>query len=72
MRFFMLGAAAIVFAFSFFGFFFSRFPRCSPLAMMQYSDMGSVGSAYHGIAVAVISATDPQSQESPVLKCCPA
>jgi hypothetical protein len=30
----MLGAAAIVLGFSFFGFFFSRLPRCSPLAMV--------------------------------------
>jgi hypothetical protein len=34
---FMLGAAAITFAFSFFGFLVSRFPRCSPLAMDQSS-----------------------------------
>src|SRR5687767_14730693 len=30
---FVEGAAAIVFCFSFFGFFASRLPRCSPLAM---------------------------------------
>jgi hypothetical protein len=30
---FWLGAAAMVFIFSFFGFFASRLPRCSPLAM---------------------------------------
>lgn len=30
---FILGAAAIDLGFSFFGFFFSRLPRCSPLAM---------------------------------------
>jgi len=36
---FALGAAAITFGFSFFGFFFSRFPRCSPLAMVQSSGL---------------------------------
>jgi hypothetical protein len=30
---FVDGAAAIVFAFSFFGFFVSRLPRCSPLGI---------------------------------------
>jgi len=39
IRLFMLGAAAMVFGFSFFGFFFSRFPRCSPLAMVQSSGL---------------------------------
>lgn len=34
---FMLGFAAIVLGFSFFGFFFSRLPRCSPLAMVLSS-----------------------------------
>lgn len=33
----MLGAAAITFGFSFFGFFFSRLPRCSPLAIIRSS-----------------------------------
>jgi hypothetical protein len=33
----MLGFAAIVLGFSFFGFFFSRLPRCSPLAMVLSS-----------------------------------
>jgi hypothetical protein len=30
---FMDGAAAVVFGFSFFGFFASRLPRCSPFGM---------------------------------------
>jgi hypothetical protein len=35
---FALGAAAITFGFSFFGFFVSRLPRRSPLAMVYPSD----------------------------------
>ncbi len=37
---FVEGAAAIVFVFSFFGFFASRLPRCSPLAMSASPDVG--------------------------------
>lgn len=35
----MLGAAAIVLGFSFFCFFFSRLPRCSPFALAQPSGL---------------------------------
>ena len=35
---FVEGAAAIVFVFSFFGFFASRLPRCSPLAIAAPPD----------------------------------
>jgi hypothetical protein len=34
IRLFMLGAAALTLGFSFLGFFASRFPRCSRLAMV--------------------------------------
>ena len=37
---FVEGAAAIVFVFSFFGFFASRFPRCSPLAISASPRVG--------------------------------
>lgn len=53
---FRLGAAAITFCFSFFGFFASRFPRCSLLAMVQSSDPAwalSLTLARTGASVAV-------------------
>ena len=37
---FIVGAAAITFGLSFFGFLVSRFPRCSPLGMVQSSGPG--------------------------------
>lgn len=40
-----LGAAAITFAFSFFGFLASRLPRCCPLAMMSISNWGLSSSS---------------------------
>src|SRR5579871_230098 len=42
---FRLGAAAITFALSFFGFLASRLPRCCPLAMMSISCCGSSSSS---------------------------
>ena len=59
----MLGAAAITLDFSFFGFLASRFPRCSPLAMVLSSGPGrairntsTTGRAAHSVLVILVIA----------------
>ncbi len=47
---FVEGAAAIVFVFSFFGFFASRLPRCSPLAILASPRVGQECNTCRGLA----------------------